>query len=255
MAEATSITRHHGECPLWFQCEGAKTLREPHGGWTTAPEPIREFSLIFVVDKVNRRVLLGKKRRGVGVGLYNGFGGKPEAGETILECAKRELREESCLVPSDAAFSRVGHFVFGRPKHGNREIFRIVIFGCTSWTGEPEETDEMTAEWFDIPSEPPQATEEGYDQHSNGYPLSNMWPEETLFHFEVLQHILQTHSQASSSSPKELVGQLEYDYIDPATEQAWTLIKPHHANDPTLPEGKQEALIGWCFGWRDRSRS
>ena len=40
------------------------------------------------------KVLLGMKKRGFGVGKWNGFGGKVEAGEAIEDAAKRELFEE-----------------------------------------------------------------------------------------------------------------------------------------------------------------
>ena len=43
----------------------------------------------------HRRVLLGMKKRGFGVGKWNGFGGKLHANETMVECAARELHEES----------------------------------------------------------------------------------------------------------------------------------------------------------------
>ena len=34
------------------------------------------------------------KKRGFGVGKWNGFGGKVEAGETVVEAAAREVTEE-----------------------------------------------------------------------------------------------------------------------------------------------------------------
>lgn len=39
-----------------------------------------------------RKVLLGLKKRGIGEGFYNGFGGKCEVGETIRQGAHREVR-------------------------------------------------------------------------------------------------------------------------------------------------------------------
>lgn len=41
---------------------------------------------------------VGQKRRGFGEGLYNGFGGKVEKGEHVIEAAVRELQEECGLV-------------------------------------------------------------------------------------------------------------------------------------------------------------
>ena len=55
------------------------------------------LSLVFVLNKTGRCVLLGLKKRGFGEGRWNGFGGKLEAGETMEQCAARELCEESGL--------------------------------------------------------------------------------------------------------------------------------------------------------------
>lgn len=37
----------------------------------------------------NSNILLGMKKRGFGVGRWNGFGGKVHSNETVLEAAKR----------------------------------------------------------------------------------------------------------------------------------------------------------------------
>ena len=46
---------------------------------------------LAIVNK-NGRVLLGLKKKGFGQGYYNGFGGKVEPGETIVQAAQREVR-------------------------------------------------------------------------------------------------------------------------------------------------------------------
>lgn len=45
------------------------------------------FTLVLVVQP--QRVLLGMKKRGFGAGLWNGFGGKVQPGESIEEAARR----------------------------------------------------------------------------------------------------------------------------------------------------------------------
>ena len=45
------------------------------------------FSLVFVREE--SQILLGYKKRGFGKGRWNGFGGKVEHGETILDGALR----------------------------------------------------------------------------------------------------------------------------------------------------------------------
>ena len=49
----------------------------------------RVYSLVFVRDYLNKKILLGFKKRGFGVNKWNGLGGKCEPNETIIECAKR----------------------------------------------------------------------------------------------------------------------------------------------------------------------
>lgn len=45
------------------------------------------FTLVLMKD--SDRILLGLKKRGFGQGRWNGFGGKVEPGETILQAAHR----------------------------------------------------------------------------------------------------------------------------------------------------------------------
>jgi 8-oxo-dGTP diphosphatase/2-hydroxy-dATP diphosphatase len=45
------------------------------------------YTLAFVLDA--GKILLGMKKRGFGVGRWNGFGGKVDPGESIEGAAKR----------------------------------------------------------------------------------------------------------------------------------------------------------------------
>jgi len=54
---------------------------------------MKEATLCFLINE--NKILLGMKKRGFGQGKYNGFGGKPQSNETILEAAVREMQEES----------------------------------------------------------------------------------------------------------------------------------------------------------------
>lgn len=65
-------------------CEAVGQLKE--GG-------CREFTLLLPVKGM--RVLLGMKKRGLGEGKWNGFGGKIERNESTTEAAKREFWEET----------------------------------------------------------------------------------------------------------------------------------------------------------------
>ena len=51
--------------------------------------PNKLMTLLFIVEP--QRVLLGMKKRGLGEGRWNGFGGKVQPGETIQDAARRYM--------------------------------------------------------------------------------------------------------------------------------------------------------------------
>jgi 8-oxo-dGTP diphosphatase len=98
-------------------------------------------------------VLLGFKKQGFGAGKWGGLGGKIVKGETILEAAARELREESGLTVDEQALELRARltFVFPAKPAWNQLVY---VFVVTSWTGKPTESAEITPAWFavrDIP--------------------------------------------------------------------------------------------------------
>ena len=90
------------------------------------------------------RVLLGMKKRGFGAGRWNGFGGKVRAGESILDGARRELREEAGIEAEDFAPRAVLEFEF----KDNPEILEVHLFSVTAFRGAPAESEEMRPQWF-----------------------------------------------------------------------------------------------------------
>jgi len=92
------------------------------------------------------KVLLGMKKKGFGVGRWNGFGGKVEEGETIEEAAKRELREESGLEAIDITKRGIIEFEF----ENDPKILEVHIFNVGKFEGEPKESDEMKPQWFNV---------------------------------------------------------------------------------------------------------
>lgn len=91
------------------------------------------------------RVLLGMKKRGFGVGRWNGFGGKVEQGESIEEAAGREVREEAGLEVVD--MQEVGSLIFSFESDPER-VLEVRVFRITQFSGEPKETEEMRPQWF-----------------------------------------------------------------------------------------------------------
>lgn len=112
--------------------------------------PNNSLLLTLVLVKKSDYILLGLKKRGFGKGKWNGFGGKVEKGETIEEAAIRELKEESNLQAN--WLNKVGilnfEFMNSTPK------LNVHVFTTTSYTGEPQESDEMKPQWYPIHSIP-----------------------------------------------------------------------------------------------------
>ena len=113
---------------------------------------IKHLTLLLLHD--DRRVLLGMKKRGFGVGKYNGFGGKIDPGETVAQAALREMREETGLSVAPAAASLVGHLSFSF--EGSVERMSVSVFSApaAAATGEVVESDEMAPKWFAIDAIP-----------------------------------------------------------------------------------------------------
>lgn len=107
--------------------------------WT----PNMRANLVFLTR--GDEVLLIHKKTGLGAGKINGPGGKLEAGETPLEAARREVKEELHLDVGGLDEMGELHFDFvdGLKLH-------CVVFHGTEFTGRPTETREAKPEWFPI---------------------------------------------------------------------------------------------------------
>jgi 8-oxo-dGTP diphosphatase len=107
--------------------------------WTTW-EPTMRATLLFVVQ--NDRVLLIRKKRGLGAGKINGPGGRLDPGESYTECAVREVREELGISVHDPVQRGELHFQFV-----DGLALYCVVFVATSFSGVPVETDEAIPAW------------------------------------------------------------------------------------------------------------
>lgn len=108
------------------------------------------------------QILLAMKKRGFGVGRWNGYGGKVVPPETIEECLIREVEEESGLKISD--FHKIG---FLRFENVDRFV-EMYIYETHSFAGELIETEEMAPKWFILPNLP---FEEMWTSDALWYPL------------------------------------------------------------------------------------
>jgi ADP-ribose pyrophosphatase YjhB (NUDIX family) len=107
---------------------------------------MKQASLLFLIDK--ERILLAMKKRGFGVGLWNGVGGKPNQGETIAQTATRECLEEIKVEPLEIKESATLNFYFQDDKKTWNQ--QVIVYICNSWQGEPMETEEMAPRWFNL---------------------------------------------------------------------------------------------------------
>lgn len=100
-------------------------------------------TLVFFIEGDN--ILLAMKKRGFGAGRWNGIGGKAEKGETIAAAMIREAEEEVCVSPLE--FESAAYLEF---KYPDSATVIANVFICTTWDGEPLETEEMAPHWFKI---------------------------------------------------------------------------------------------------------
>jgi len=122
----------------------------------TPPTPTKKlFTLVLIHDRPNRRLLLGRKKRGIGAGNFNGFGGKVEKenDKSIVASALRELKEEAGVGPDARGLSRRGvlsfHFL-----DTPAEVWETHLFSGEGLDGEPQETEEMEPRWFGVEEVP-----------------------------------------------------------------------------------------------------
>lgn len=109
--------------------------------------PTDRATLVFVIQA--QHILLIRKKRGLGAGKVNGPGGRLEAGETPLECAVRECREELHVVPR--RLSERGRLRFQFLDGYGLDVH---VFRALGHRGTARETDEAIPLWTafeDIP--------------------------------------------------------------------------------------------------------
>lgn len=113
------------------------------------------LTLSVILD--GKRILLGMKKRGFGAGMWNGFGGKVRAGETLEESFLRECKEEAGIVPQNA--QECAQFQF---YYADENIHEVHVFLVTAFEGQPQESQEMKPQWFAL----------------KDIPYDSMWPDD-----------------------------------------------------------------------------
>lgn len=105
---------------------------------------MKNMTLIFLHR--GDEILLAQKKRGFGMGRWNGAGGKLEPEETIEQALVRECQEEIGVKPS--IYHQVAELKFNAYMKGEWVDLIVHVFMCDEWDGEPIETEEMRPQWF-----------------------------------------------------------------------------------------------------------
>ena len=108
---------------------------------------VDKATLTFVLDE--ERVLLIRKKRGLGAGKVNGPGGRLEPGEEPLDCAVREVEEELGITPLGLEYrgENLFQFIDGYSIH-------VYAFVASEYEGEVKETEEATPLWTNVDAIP-----------------------------------------------------------------------------------------------------
>jgi 8-oxo-dGTP pyrophosphatase MutT (NUDIX family) len=105
---------------------------------------MKQATLCYLIQ--DDKVLLGKKKRGFGVGKWNGIGGKVKRDEDITDSAIRELEEEIAVRVSRDDMVPMGVLHF---RSINTEYnWDCSLFLIRNWTGEPSESEEIYPQWY-----------------------------------------------------------------------------------------------------------
>lgn len=117
------------------------------------------FTLCLV--HTDNKLLLGKKKKGFGEGLWNGFGGKIEFGETPEDAMRREVKEEAGVEVVEYENAGILEFAF----QDSEDVLEVHVWRAGNIVGEPKETEEMSPVWFDVLQ----------------LPLKEMWPDDPFW--------------------------------------------------------------------------
>ncbi|TAK57196.1 8-oxo-dGTP diphosphatase [Patescibacteria group bacterium] len=107
---------------------------------------MKQTNLCFL--KKGDQILLAMKKRGFGVGKWNGVGGKVAEGETVEQSTIRETREEIGVVIAPNDLKKVAdlYFTFVDKEEWNQQCS---VYMTSVWKGEPTESEEMKPGWYD----------------------------------------------------------------------------------------------------------
>ena len=106
---------------------------------------MKQTTLCFL--QKDNQLLLAMKKRGFGVGKWNGVGGKVGEGETIEQATVREAQEEIGVSIATKDLRKVAdlYFKFVEKEEWNQHCS---VYMTSVWKGEPIESEEMKPQWY-----------------------------------------------------------------------------------------------------------
>lgn len=131
-------------------------------------KPVEEAVLCFIRNSGTQSILLIHKKTGLGKGLINAPGGRIEPGETPMEAAVRETKEEVLLDVEDLHLAGDLFFQFM-----DGHSIRGYVFETTRWAGEPGQTIEADPFWC----------------REDDIPYQRMWADDSWW----IPHLLEGH--------------------------------------------------------------
>ncbi len=141
-------------------------------GISNGSRKLRNATLVFLIKKSQGKVsdiCLAMKKRGFGIGRWNGVGGKvDESDKTIENGAKREAKEEIGAVVKELKKVAELSFYFSHNQAWDQLVY---VYFAESWNGEPVESEEMNPKWFSVKE----------------IPFQKMWPDDEFWLPEVLK--------------------------------------------------------------------
>ncbi|MFA5021502.1 MAG: 8-oxo-dGTP diphosphatase [Patescibacteria group bacterium] len=124
-------------------------------------------TLCYIVND-QAEVLLIKKKRGFGVGKWNGPGGKVKIDEKPLESMIREIKEETGLTVKNS--KELGFIEYIWPVSLKSWSTRCYVYFCQEFEGEPKESEEGVPKWFKF----------------SEIPYAQMWDDDQYWYPQVL---------------------------------------------------------------------
>lgn len=135
---------------------------------------MKNTTLLFLIKKDNNTVTdicLAMKKRGFGMGRWNGVGGKLNVGETVEQAVVRETQEEISVIPKQYTKIAEINFHFRDQPDWNQKCH---VYFCDKWEGEPTESEEMNPKWYRV----------------SEIPFDAMWPDDVYWLPQVLENKL-----------------------------------------------------------------